>query len=913
MEKTSGVKVALGLKLDGPAPIVFKDALGEITVGPLGFLSLLETRLGISGTNAAFSQRLIQYLACIEAVQHPGAFYYASYQADPFSVARALLRWRDELYLAGWDGSFGRDVPARLADLAAIEALAGLAGAHDGEHGEHGEKVAPNTGQRIQVLLALLQNTQPGIELLTLYDRLEDFPDLWQRLVRAVQAPIENRALDAPQAKQGSDLGKLQAYLLRGDTGKLKLEGDNSIVALRAGTAGDSGISIAAHASALAASGKEIALLAELRGALLDEAHAALNTPRMGFRALSSARPLFQVLPLSLDLLWEPLDAQKLLQFLAHPYGPLPSRARRKLASCVADCPGVLSDKWNRAVAEILEQTEPGEREALQQRIGSWLYQQRYSPESGAPCAVLAAQASRVNDWLFGRFERETDDNVRNYCQVALNQVREFVEALRRLGEAGHEALSRDQVYRLIDDVKGSGSSVADRKAQLASGILPVLHAEHSGSFCNGIANVIWWDCQASDRVARWPWSDAEREALRDAGVVLQAESAKLRWLGEAWQRPILAARDSCLLVLHDDTERHHPIFDRLSANIDGLPTHDFDSSAARALLQMQRDALSPRELPMKQRWWQLPPGTQIQPRDRESYSSLSAFIYSPYQWLLKYPARLRQGMIKPVNDGGKLRGSLAHRLVEMFFASPREIPAIDLAALPAWVDANLPGLLEREGATLLLPGRQAECAEFTARMREALPALIAHLQQANVTSIETERYEYAPFCGGEIGGYIDLLAKCASGDEIVIDMKWGGRKFQRDSMREGKYLQLATYAFLRRAAGDSRSDAKLSYFILRDAQMLSLAHKLFPDAENVAEAEGENWATLWRRFEKTWQWRNEQHSRGLFEVTVANTEPDEDSVPPEDGLVIEAANDRFNDFSVLTGWWYYEPGVDGE
>jgi hypothetical protein len=41
------IKVTLALKADGALPEREQDALGEVTVGPHGFLNLLETQLGI--------------------------------------------------------------------------------------------------------------------------------------------------------------------------------------------------------------------------------------------------------------------------------------------------------------------------------------------------------------------------------------------------------------------------------------------------------------------------------------------------------------------------------------------------------------------------------------------------------------------------------------------------------------------------------------------------------------------------------------------------------------------------------------------------------------------------------------------------------------------------------------------------
>ncbi|MGB5324785.1 MAG: PD-(D/E)XK nuclease family protein [Pseudomonadales bacterium] len=884
------IRVALSLQGDGPQAAVFCDALGEASVGPQGLLSLLETRLGLAADDAPFSRRLIQYLECLEETCHPAAFYAASYQADPFSVARTLLQWRDQWYLAGWQGRFADNAPQRLLDMAAVELLA--AG-----------QVDFNTGQRIQRVIDLLDSDVIAIESIILQDRLVDFPALLQSLIAAIGAPVSEAAIVAPAAQPGSDLHALQRYLLDAQTSTLALKGDHSVFALRSGVASDTAVVLAAHASTLAGQGKQPALLAESRGALLDEALASLGEPRVGFHARSSARPLFQVLPLALELLWAPLDAGKLLQFLAQAKGPLPARARRRLARCVTQSPGVGSDRWCEVVAGTLADTETEKRGALSDAIRFWLEPQRYAVEAGAPFEVLSERTQRVLDWLLGSREQEADAATRNYYAVAISQAQEFIAALERLRAAGRAQLTRDNVLRLLDDVKGSGAALADHQAELRPGRATVLRAQHSGAFHQPVQEVIWWDCQASDRVGRWPWSAVERDALFAAGVELQTEEAQLDWLGQAWLRPILCASERCVLVLHDDVDRHHPIWDRLSANVSGLPEYQFDSVEARELLQLPFDDVSLQTLPAASRWWQLPAGTDIPARDTESYSSLSAYLYSPYEWLLRYPARIRPGMIEALSDGGRLRGNIVHRLIERFFAAHENIQRVDRAVATSWLDQQLPLLIEQEGATLLASGRQAECAEFIARVQEALQALLQHLQQAGVQSVQTECHARAPFCGGQLAGYIDLLARCELGEEIIVDVKWGGRRYQRTNLREGNYLQLAVYAYLRSESDGAARNANLSYFIASDAHMLNLDHKLFPNAEIVQSEACENWAKLWQRFETTWHWRNAQQAAGLFEVTALHIEPDQRSIPPEGALAVPDSSDSFSDYGVLTGW----------
>ena len=162
----------------------------------------------------------------------------------------------------------------------------------------------------------------------------------------------------------------------------------------------------------------------------------------------------------------------------------------------------------------------------------------------------------------------------------------------------------------------------------------------------SAVDNVIWWDCQATDRVQRWPWSRTERAALAANGVHLQSEDEQLEWLGKAWLRPVLAARERCTFILHDDAERHHPIWDQIASLSEGLPMLQIASVATAAELGVPHGPLQARTLPPKVRWWQLPASVTLPQRESESFSSLDAYIHSPYQWLLRYAARIRPGSL---------------------------------------------------------------------------------------------------------------------------------------------------------------------------------------------------------------------------------------------------------------------------
>lgn len=894
----NSLKITFGLKYDTAIPEPFSNKLGSTTVGPLGFLGMLENQLGIPNHQPSFTSRLIQYLAALDQANHKDAFYAASFEVDPFSVARTLLQWRDHWYLAGWTGVFASDVPPRLQDMADVE--------------KNAADVAKNVGQRIQHVISLLETNTIGIEYVALRDEIKDFPVLWRTLLGALDVPVHPPVERTPQASKNTDLGLLQRHLLKqfsgGATEKLTLENDGTVNVLSGHSADKTTVLTATMSQQRQRQSPEesLVVLSEARGDLLDEAMEEIGAPRFGFSALSHWRPIFQVLPLSFELLWEPLSPTSLFQFLSHPVGPISGRAREKLAQTVQHVPGIGSEVWNQTLDECLtdELEAYGEeaRTRLESAIEYWLNSPRFSPQVGISSEFLRERAAKVADWLIGIRDSTEDPALISLYTIALNQALELQQAMIRLSEAGRDTLTRDNVLRLMKDVRGSGAPLADRYAEVSPGETLILRANHSGSFYQPINHLVWWDCQATDHVHRWPFSRTELEVLAANGVMLQSESEQLAWLGKAWLRPILTAKDTCTLVLHDDADRHHPLWEQIAATTEGLTVHSTNDPNTAQALGIQEHALEAIALPEKHRWWQLSSDVALPRREFESYSSLDAFINSPYQWLLNYAARFRTGTLASIQDGSLLKGNIAHRLFEQFFIEHPQINDIQTGHPAAWIDDNATLLIQAESALLLEPGRQAECEQVVIQLQQSLSELVMQLKLAQVSSVSMEMGQEGNFSGGKLTGSIDLLAHREDGTEAVVDIKWGGLNYRRDALRSGNYLQLATYAKLREGNNGQKSP-HLSYFIVTDAHMLNLNHDFFPTAENIVPDSGENSKEFWMRTENSWKWRRAQFDQGQIEVTIEGSEPGDNSQPGDLGLVIPDASDTFNDFRVLTGW----------
>ncbi|MEA3290942.1 MAG: hypothetical protein U9Q71_01320, partial [Pseudomonadota bacterium] len=181
--------------------------------------------------------------------------------------------------------------------------------------------------------------------------------------------------------------------------------------------------------------------------------------------------------------------------------------------------------------------------------------------------------------------------------------------------------------------------------------------------------------------------------------------------------------------------------------------------------------------------------------------------------------------------------------------------------------------------------------------------ALLDQLQSARVVGVQMEHWQEGGFTGGKLNGAIDLVATNSNGREALLDIKWGAFKYRRRSLTESSYLQLATYAEMRRQA-TGRWPA-LGYFVIEDARLLALDTHYFPQAEVYAPENGESVAEYWQRFQCTWRWRREQLDGGLIEAPITGTEPSDTlpRPPGEKGLPLPDHYDSFNDYAVLTGW----------
>ena len=690
-------------------------------------------------------------------------------------------------------------------------------------------------------------------------------------------------------------LGKLQIALISAHVGnkpdgKIAWSNDGSLRVLRAET-GLLAARWVAHSFALREA--DVAIVAEQDRSLIDATFDAVDLARQGFQDSSPLVPALQVLPLALATVWEPLNIYALLQFLSHPIGPVPSYARRRIAEVIAERPGIGGPHWGEAISEI--ETRYPERVADFRKILSfWVEHPRYKTANGAPVAMLIERTCGVRDYFATKLF-DKDPIHRAASATGYAQASAVAAGLDALAAQGEISITPAELDALISQCTSRGAPNFAMHAQV--GCVPT--ASDPGALVEPFEQVVWWQMGAPLLPGHYPWSRSEMDSLAKAGSELPPLGDLLARRREDWLRPILNARRQLVLILPPPGEEMHPLMQEIQWFVEGVRLEPLEDLLTGRADEQLPDVLHT-DLPQRNRWWKLPPQVKISLRPQESYSSLNAFLNAPYQWVLKYKARLNPSNLLAVADQNLLYGNLAHRLIDRFFRTDGA-RALQGDAVKDWFAREFATVVAEEGAILLMPGRRSDYE----RVRSALERAIGEIQRqfgaAAVDTVDSERDLIGMFPGGALEGQADLVVRNRSGRQAIVDMKWSGANYYQDRLAKNRHLQLAIYAeMLRQETG---SWPQVSYFILEASRLIVPDKGFFPEARPVQTGATGTTPLLWEQFITAWRWRRSQIDAGLIEVAAEGIEPTPESSCPIEALTPEELPEAYNNYRWLAGW----------
>lgn len=821
----------VGLRLGGAALTPYDDlapdtgTLGRPVWGPRELLADLELRLGLPRDEAPAALREQAFAARLKALVAPGKFWAASFGVDPSGTAAALLAWRDGLVDSGWDGAPIAGGGGRLGGLAEVEALCAPA------------LPAGTVDRLVRVERALAAGDKPPpYDAVSLAEPGALWSARWRRVFALLEARGASFAVIEPRfeaAPAGTDLGRIQA-LMRGEEGPTgPLAGDGTLLLLRAPTSWELGETVAAL---LRAEGPARGSTVVIRGgeqAALDAGLAAQGMASLGLASASPRRPALQVLPLAIELAFEPRDPYRVLELLTLAVSPFQGRVGRELARALTEAPGIDGPEWRAAKAKLREPVAGRSADELTRierrlaRVEQWLEAPGVPRGEAAPRERLVEVAARVEEWLRARVALDSaDSSEQAVLGAAYAQARAFRQVL---ADDVRPALSLVEARTLGDRVTSAGQRIA--LAHERAGRLD--HVDEPGALLVTRDTVVFWHAVAGTerRAFPEPWREPEREALSAAGVELPDIDARLADENTAWRRAVLAARARVIFAVPDTAAGSvcapHPLWEEIVARLRADEAAVASLTRTAHQLRAARLPLAPApgaNLPPGRVEWRLP-ASAARAADVHSASSLDELLRCPLRWTLKRRAKLYAGAVAQLPPDHKLAGTIGHRLVETLHVSGKL--TTDAAELRRAAAAALETLLREEGTPWLLPGRAFDREQKKAALIHAVERLAAGLSESGLTVEAVEESLEAPWGERTLQGRADLLARDAAGRRVIVDLKWGASSY-RDLLRAGLALQLAVYA---RAAAAGRP-VPAGYFSLKATSFLTTEPGLFADVE---------------------------------------------------------------------------------
>ena len=902
--------LTFGLHLDDQTlPREENPVGGTFTAGPRRLLAILETHLGLVGHPdnidylriEQFRQALIKHLS----EKNSSLFFERSFAADPFATAAELLSRRDELKLAGWDFVIKNDTPRRLKTLAEVEAVFH----QDTATGEERLLLAPGFADRFCLVMEKLPVQGHPFKSIFLNEPLELLPCHFQQLFVLLQNvaprpvlkqmtvaeagttikesnPPKHQTLNLfsqpqPITDTRSDLDKLKNRINGQSTEKQVLSADGSLLLLRAKRSNEA----AAYLAQLFRLNEQFrpACLIPEKNRTLDIALIKEGLPSLGILSASLARPALQILKLAPTFLWQPIDPFKILEFVSLTIKPLPDELATEIARQVARAPGLHGEGWyamtNRYFSS-LEQKEPKKMvDGQRKQYEFWFERKRYAIDRSVPKRDVIQVYDYLREWAYQMFDEQAGKS--HSLLVLSEQAKRIVELLQALPETDLGYLQLERIVRTIYEP----SPVTFREREV--GHLPF--AMHASAFIGPVQATVWWDFVQHEPPHFFSrWYPSEREYLYKEK--LQLDTPELENARQLWQRtrPILMTQKRLIMVIPEVVDGvetlSHPLFGDLEAAFESLAKITVNTSTNGSSLLGQYFQLPIWE-DVKRRQLGSPKaflrvnGIDSIERESESLTSLESLFYFPYQWFFKYKIKLTKSAILSVVKDQALLGNLAHRVFERLLKNDK-IFDFDKTTLEDWVASETRKLLAREGAVLLMYGREPERIAFINKLKFAAWSLVSHIRDNGWKVLDTEKDLngtfplHLPSAASQppvqVRGIADLVLE-REGELAVVDLKWRGAAYRANVLKNEEDLQLVLYSKL---LAKEDQWAHTAYFIIENGKLISRNNLAFKNHVPLAPEKNavEINERILQRMEATWQWRMAQLAKGEIEVRTRQT-----------------------------------------
>ncbi len=839
-----------------------------------------------------FRQSLQQYL-----IEKPAAFFADSFEADTFGTARKVISILDELTLNGWDFGLAEDLPPRLLALSELNRL------------EQNIEIPNFAAQFIHLFKTVEESDfEYDFDEILLVEPQHFLPTHWQRLFRLLEKKgVKLGQLERPKSNEkANNLQKIKNKLLN-VTEKVEnnfsTDCDSSVIVLKALRESDAAEYVA-QILKKNSFWKPVCLIPE-ENRMLEEALVKVGLPNLGIQSQSGARPSLQVLKLLTVFLWEPLDISKVMEFLSLAIQPLHSDLASKLAVALAENPGVGSDKWRAVLAIFFEENESQNADELKKEYRFWFERRRTDNRRTVQTSEPIELFAMLSKWARRTFDEQNNKNMS--LLVLSNQARRVADLLDLLSEKQIGYLDLERIVRSVSE------PTPVQMREPSPGHLDFVHQPEA--IISEVNTLLWWNFVGGEPSNFFNfWYPKEIDYLKNLGVEIQLAAVKNRFQMWKYRQAVLNTEHQLVLfspenVMAEKTVQHVLWADfefGLGKNLQACEYNIHEESdrlrLEKIFVQANYQKITRKHDAEAKVFLEIKPRKMLSQYEKETLTSLENLLYFPHQWLLKYRAKLQKSPILSIIDEKRLYGNLSHKLIEKLFLEknyPREE-----GALRTWIEKEIGQFLAREGAVLLQYGMEPQRISFVNKLKKSILVLVSAIDSNGWEVVNSEFVLDGFLHGRMLETRVDLILR-RDDDFAIIDLKWGGKTYQSDLIRNEEDVQLAVYAGLWRNSTTCKT-VHTAYFILESGQLLARNKLGFSQAVELSKDKNhdEVHERMMDKIAATYSWRQNQIETGKIEIRTSHNIKELEKIY-EDGLLLDLlemkrSESKFDDYKIL-------------
>lgn len=821
--------------------------MGVKYVGTMGLLEELGLRVGIRNKPMSDVEREANYLYAMQKhiVQTP--FEKAS-EIDPMGVASKLMRWRDDLIMAGWDKTVQastRKFP-KLSLLAAIEADFKVLG-------------VPDLWREVYMACQKDKIVARSIKEIQIDCPWSEIPSLVQLTLNAIekQGVVIAKTVSDENITQKLDVRKFK--MLAFDDLNDAYEWIAKVSALPTDT-----------------------VIVNRDNVRLNHTLYTWDRPAVHSSLVRSNPQLLQLFKLSMSVFARPFNLQNLVAYLRLPMSPIPTKLRYALAFLLTknggfgekilreegNAKGKILDDWDNEIGNYTFLNKDGKATAqAKNKKLPFLNVIREPYSEGIPKEELIAYIEKLGIWLQG-----------------FKQVEDLPEAyVRQLHELSLMFSSLLTAVKTLQD-KVQYVDIEKLVMQIYRPMNYTLHQPQEGSMnvINDIrsmaipaSTLIWLDCQAEDMESD-PYdflNTEEREYLSQNGVTLPDFYQHLKLLRSERIRLLNNVKEQVILVksLYDGTTRlgEHSMVAELRCHCkNGLPTTTVEElfNGLRST-ETNTDRIDRFN---SQFYYEL--GNIGYPGRKESNTSIDALIHFPFNYVMEYVANLPKPADEKLNDTYRTVGLVAH----YFFQHVIEDSNKDLEKMREVVESEFEKRLEEAidatGLILRQPEYASKLHVFKWQLKESMLALIDIMEklglkpeacEKNFPEGEKEKLDIKGI--GPFGARIDLLLINDARKYVIFDFKWSMGNSYIEKMEKCNAIQLELYRQAVLAKYEKQGVAGVGYYLMPKKQLVTYDFKEIPGSTLIKRIDKDN-SGLFEKIKASYSYRMKEICKGHIE-----------------------------------------------